>query len=476
MLTPFKHQAQVISDTRDRDFYALLWEMRVGKTLPIIRTADYHYSETGRIDSVTIIAPSGVHINWARKAIPEDRGQQDNIIEWHSGQAASKGFQKHLQEALDSPRLLWLCANVESLQTERLRAIIESILTKRKGAMLVIDEAHTIKTPSAKRTKYLMKIASRFRVRRILTGTPITQGPFDLWAPFYVLDPQILGKHFVPFKQRYGIFRRVRFGGPAFDQLVGYKDLEHLSDRIKPYSSRLTQKDVWDSLPEVVYERRYFEMSDAQQSAYNDLKTNLILQLDNGDYIDAQQAIVALIRLQQISRGFVSNGEDTFDLGSPKPSVSVLLDLLMETTGKVIVWCRFTKDVDTIISAFKEAKVHGVRYDGLVDIDERARALDLFNNDPNYRVLVGTPASGGVGVDMSAADTMVFYSHNYMLGERLQAIARMQGPKQKSKSLLLIDMVGADTADEKVLDAITRKEDLLATITGDRLRELLGAK
>lgn len=473
-LKPFEHQANVIVSTQDLEYYALLWEMRVGKTLPIIRTAIHNYNK-GKVTACLVVAPSGVHINWSRKAIPEDRGDSDNIIEWSSGKAKGKGFQKAFHEAIASKKFLWLCVNVESLQTETLREAIDFLTTERP-TMLVVDEAHTIKTPAAKRTKYLLKMAKHFPIRRILTGTPITQGPFDLWAPFKVLHPDILGAVFVPFKQRYGIFRRVRFGGPAFDQLVGYKDLEHLAARIKPYSSRLTQKDVWDKLPELVMERRYFELSAVQRKTYDDLKTDLIVQLDGGEYINAQQAIVALIRLQQISRGYVSNGEDMFDLGSPKPSANVILDLMDEVTGKVIIWCRFTNDVDTLIAAFKEAKIHGVRYDGQVELDQRAINLDKFNNDPTYRVLVGTPATGGIGIDLSAADTMVFYSHNYRLDERLQAIARMQGPKQKSKSLLLIDLVGADTADEKVLDAITRKEDLSATITGDRLRQILGDK
>ena len=468
----FKHQQTILEQTQDLEYYALLWEMRVGKTLPTILTAIHNFS-LGKVDAALVIAPSGVHINWSRRAIPEAREAKDSIIEWSSAKAKQQKFLRTFELALTDQRFLWMCVNVESLITENTKAAILKLLKYRK-TMLIVDEAHTIKTPAAKRTKFVLNIAKHFPIRRILTGTPSTQGPFDLWAPFKVLHPDILGNTFVPFKQRYGIFKRVRFGGPAFDQLVAYRDLDHLRERIKPFSSRLTQADVFENLPALVQERRFFELSPAQRDAYDTLKTELILLLNSGELISTPQAIVNLIRLQQISRGYLGHEGNIVDLGHPKPSVQAAVELTEQLEGKAIFWCRFQNDVDELIIAFKKAGIKGVRYDGQVSLDERAVGLAAFTNDPSVRVLVGTPATGGVGIDLSAADTMVFYSHSYNLGERLQAIARMQGPKQTAKSLLLIDLVGVDTADEKCLGILDKKEDLLSTITGDKLRQLLG--
>lgn len=470
---PFAHQKQIFENTKDRAAYALLWEMRVGKTKPTIDTAAFQYAE-GNIGGGFVSAPNGVHLNWSREAIPQHCPPRvrPHVFEWNAGRANTSKYRKSFDEFLARDGLAWLCMNGESLITENAHAAIREFAVRRRP-LAALDEAHMFKTPRAMRTKAVLKMRPLFPMRRILTGTPATQGPFDLWSQFNFLDPTILGPTFVPFKQRYGVFKRVKYGsGPAFDELVEYRDLDHLYQRIAPHSSRLTQGEVYD-MPAIVPMRQYFELAPHQRKAYEELKENLLLELESGAVITAIMALTMLLRLQQISRGFVGNGPDIHDLGSPRPSINALRGLVEQLPGKSVIWCRFTADVETVLAALREMGRNPVRYDGQVPQEDRPGIRAQFRDDPRVTDFVGTPATGGVGVDLSAADAVIFYSHGWNLAERLQAIARIQGPNQKSKSLLVADLVAADTPDARCLDAHARKEDLASIVTGDKLRLLL---
>lgn len=468
-LERFKHQREIVESTKDREAYALLWEMRVGKNLPIIDTAAHLYDQ-GKIDAVMVIAPSGVHINWARTVIPPER-PHDSIIEWSAGVSGKVSFKQRWDRALSSSSLLWVCVNVEAMATASYRDL-QGQLTKAKRTMRVIDESHRLKSPTAMRTKYAINTTPHFPYRRILTGTAAPNSPFDLWSQFACLDPQILGPRFVPFKQRYGVFQRVRYGGPAFDKLVSYKDLDNLKARIAPHSSRLTQSDVYDNLPDLTTQHRTFVMSEVQQQAYQRMKNEMLLELSSGLTITVQQAIVMMLRLQQISRGFISSQDGmVHDLGGPKPSIAALIQDLEMIDGKVIIWANFTEDVNSILKSMDEEGLKAVRYDGQTSKEDRYNNLQLFLNDPETRYLVGTPATGGTGLDVSVAQTTYFYSHSYKLAERLQAVARNQGPNQKSNKLLLVSLVAEETGDATCLQRLDEKMAMMQGLMGDKIED-----
>ena len=257
---------------------------------------------------------------------------------------------------------------------------------------------------------------------------------------------------------------------------------------LAPYTSRLTYAEVAKNISDKVHhepimEKRFFELSDTQRKVYDQLREELLVQLDSGEIVTAQMAMTCLIRLQQISRGFVGGleGEDTSvikDLGDPYPALDALDDIVEQAEGKVIVWCHFKNDVDLIMKYFHdprfgssmEERNYFVRYDGQTKTEDRFLALEAMRNEPRCRGLVGNLACGGVGVDISSADTMIFYSHGFSYPEREQGIARMLGPNQKSENTLVVDLVGADTTDENCLAILEKKDSLAQILTGDRER------
>src|SRR5665213_321643 len=208
----FKHQLEIFDRTKDLPAYCLAWKMRVGKTLPMIDTAVYLY-EQGSIDGVLLIAPNGVHFNWSRKAIPEVVTELENdfeeevdrfpdlgaavgdrpkhlIPEFSSSKSHTKTWQKEFEQALSFKGLLWFCFNVDAVyQKKGVNKFIEKFMAVRRF-LLVVDESHKCKDPSKNRTKGVLDISAdkHCLYRRILTGTPVSQGPFDLWSQYAILD------------------------------------------------------------------------------------------------------------------------------------------------------------------------------------------------------------------------------------------------------------------------------------------------
>jgi SNF2 family DNA or RNA helicase len=508
----FVHQLTELQNTKDKEYWARLWEMRVGKSLPTALEARYNFIQN-RINCILVLAPNGVHIGWARKIIPsileyeipwdyqDWPSLKEEIIEWSSKKKNQKGFQELLKRSLESKNLIWVCANIESLSNKKkalgekdLETYLEKLVV-RKNVFLIVDESHKLKRTKSLRTKAAIRIAGDCRMRRILTGTPSTNGPFDLWSQFCILSYSIFNCSYLAFKNVFGVFRPMRFTPEdpknprkgLFMQLVNYKNLEQLYEIIKPHSSRLTLKDVFEDYTEPIPDKRYFELTPYQRKTYETLRDELMVQLDTGEFISSQQAMVILMRLQQITRGFVGgtqNGE--IDLGSPYPALEALEDLVEQAEGKVLIFCKFEKEIDLILSRFNYqpekdeegqtlplAGKYFVRYDGTVSNEERYINVEKLQTDPNCKGLVGNWSANTMGQDMSAADTVISFSHTYNLDDQLQALARVQGVNQKSKVILHVSLVAADTVDEKVIENLEKKVNIAKIITGDYLRDLL---
>lgn len=492
MAERFKHQAEIFEKTKDMPAYALTWEVRVGKTYPMLDTAK-HLWESGKIDAIFIWTKNGNHSKWAFKHIPSYLTEMDcntkdhHVFCWQSDKSGTRQYAKAVEDAEKFNGILWVCVNFEALPLDRVENWLEKLTHKRKGIFLIIDEAHRLKTPSAHATRAALRLAPRALFRRTLTGSPAPKGPFDLWSQYQLLDPKILDERFVPFKRRYGIFKRVKFSGPFFDMLDktkgngGYQNLDQLYKKLEPYTSRLLQKDVFKDLPAEIAYTKTFELSPKQKKAYDELKNEYLTVLDSGETISTTEAIVIIMRLQQISRGFVGFSDgSTVDIGGPYPSLECLDDILDEIffdfrlNRKVTIWCRFTEDVNLILKHLAKAGYgEFVRYDGQVPVAQREINVDRLQQDPNVRGLVGNPAVGTEGQDMTAACARIYYSYSYNLLERDQSFGRIQGVNQKEKSLSTYNIAAEGSVDFEILKNLKEKTDLASIITGDRLREIL---
>lgn len=473
----WRHQAEDLAASRDMPAAALHWDPRCGKSRVAIETA-LHLAGKGDIDCALVIAPNGVHLNWTREELPRYwTGDDSRTFEWDSGRTQTKKFQWEAFEALNHDGFLWIAANIEALgvKESKLRRFLDNTVKKRR-VLLIVDESHAVKNPKARRTKALMAIAKHCPYRRELTGTPVAQGPFDLWSQYYVLDPSILGERFVPFKTRYGVFRKMRYGaGPTFDELVEYRNLDDLTRRIAPITFVRKKRDVLKNLPERPDSvRRHFVMPPAHRRVYDQMRDDLIARLDEDTEVSAPRALTNLLRLQQISRGNVTLEDGSVrELGEPYPAAEETLRLVTENDGKTVIWCRFVADVNLLHHMLGEAGIAGARCDGSTPAAERPELRARFREDKDLRYWLGTAGTGGVGVSLAAANLMVFYSHGYDLVQRVQAMERNYEEANTAEKIWVVDMVAADTVDHAALAALDRKENLAATLSGARLKEIL---
>ena len=276
-IEPYAHQKKIFEETWQKRWYAFFLEMGTGKSKIAIDTMGALY-EAGHIDTALIIAPKGVYDNWVKKEIPGHLPERikANVVRWNP--AFTKGFKAEMTKiAVPTERepgtLSVLVMNVEALSTSKGADSAYRFLELNRNNLVIIDESTTIKTHSAKRTKNAVKLASVSKYRRILTGSPITKDPMDLFAQCSFLNPAALGfKSFYSYRARYAVLvKQHRPGGGQFPMVVGFRNLEELGKKLEKFSSRVLKKECLD-LPEKIYLRREVALTSEQQKIYVQMK------------------------------------------------------------------------------------------------------------------------------------------------------------------------------------------------------------
>ena len=490
---PFKHQAEIFDLSREREYYALLMEQGTGKTKVIIDTCAWLYSQ-GKIDMMVVIAPNGVQRNWVLNEIPAHMPDYVNCqAAWYASQA-SKTEEKAICKTIEGTSGVKVIAmNVESLATAKGVAFLKNVLLNFQ-TMLVVDESSVIKNPKAIRTKNLLKLSVHAKYKRILTGTPITQGPLDLFTQFSFLDGHILHTtSYYAFRNRYAILKEMRTAGRSFMNVVGYTNIDELTKLIAPHSYRVTKMECLD-LPEKLYTKRYVELSAAQKLLYNTLKKEVVVEW-NGSQMSTPLALTKLLRLQQIVGGFFQadvnittidedENRPTELMLRPKPEtidkinprVESLIELLEETDGKVIIWARFRAEIAAMVQRIRDTFSSKlgfgccVEYHGGIRNEDRANNIQRFQSEDNCKFFVGHVQAGGKGLTLHAASTVVYFSNDFSLENRLQSEDRAHRIGQ-TKNVTYIDMIAVNTLDEKIVTTLRSKKSVADLITGDDIGE-----
>jgi SNF2 family DNA or RNA helicase len=336
---------------------------------------------------------------------------------------------------------------------------------------MAVDESTTIKTPTAKRTKSILLLGTYAKYRRILTGSPVTKSPLDLYTQCGFLNENLLGfGSYYTFRNRYAVMRQANFGGRRVQIPTGYQRLDELSDILKKFSDRVLKQDCLD-LPEKTYIERQVELTDEQKKTYETMKSAALASL-KGKMATAPHVLTQLMRLHQITCGHLKNDDDTIT-EIKNNRISSLLELLEEVEGKVIIWANYVYDIKQIVSAIK--KQYGensiVEYYGNIEAKQRQENIEKFQ-DPNspVRFFVGNPQTGGYGITLTAANNVVYYSNGYDLEKRLQSEDRAHRIGQK-KAVTYIDLIAPKTVDEKIRKALRKKINIATEVMGEELRQ-----
>lgn len=477
---PLSHQLKYFESQRDDVTDAVFWEMGTGKTKFTLDQVVWHYV-AGRIDALLVVAPSGVHRNWVSDEIPIHLPEEIHIntAVWQSGARKTKRHQQMIHDAVTSPGLAVFAMNYEAFTTQAGKDAAWKFLKNRK-VFMVLDESPRIKSPGAKRTRSIIAAGKYAKYRRILTGTAISNGPFDAYSQFRFLNEDFwkpLGMHrFESFKARYGIWKAVELSdGRSFTTCVAYRFLDELQEIIDENSTRVLKKDVLD-LPDKVYQKRYVALEPEQARLYKQLKDESLLffQHQGEDvFIDAGLAIVKLLRLQQVICGYLptEDGEPVELVAMKKDGrVNAVLDLLRESgEQKTIIWARFRMDIERLARAVRDAGFKAVTYYGATTTAQRAEALDSFRGE-NVQVFIANPATAGEGLTLTEAKNVIYFSNSFKLAERLQSEDRAHRIGQKN-NVLYTDIVCEDTVDEKIVESLRGKQEIALHLMSDPIKE-----
>lgn len=461
----YPRQEKLLQETWDKPSQAIFWEPRLGKTPPTILTAQYLW-EHNKIDAVLLLAPNPLHLNWAENEIPTWIPNAE-VYEWLSDK---KKYPPLWDSKPDQLRpVIFFCLNIEAIQNLELQEYLKNFVQRYK-TMIIIDESHHLKSTRFKRTdknkkpraRIVRELAQKCPYRRILTGTPSPNGPFDFWSQFYILDPMILGPSSTKFKARYGIFEQEYFQGRSVPVCKGYQNQAELSDKMAPYTSWMS----WGpEMPKPKHQKQFFEMTPRQQKLYSQLETEFYITLNNEPFL-VDHVLTRLLRLHQLARGF-------FEGKAIAPLCALeALTQIIDPKEKTIVWCHFKPELEVLVKNIQQPYI---AINSQVPQSERLHLVKAFNTSKNINLLLSSPSLIGEGTDISNATHMIFYSNSYQLQERQQALFRFQGDKQKSDNLTVTDLVASRSVDLKCLKRLEQKKDVAeffkknpsATVGGD---------
>lgn len=465
---PYKHQVDAWNMGFDRDYFAYFMEMGTGKSKVAIDDFCVNWTME-KIDAVLIFANNGSYRNWAETQIPTHC--PDNILkESYVGVWKEDSGSVINDPKLDPQRksLLIFVMNIEALSYKKgFEAAMEFV--KNRKVMAIFDESTTLKHMESSRTKAAIKIAKFCKIRRILTGDPITNSPLDLYSQCMVLSPNALGfASYYAFRNYFAIMIQISAGQRSFKKVTGYQNLDKLTERLKRFSFRVKKEDCLD-LPPKVYQKVYVELTDEQRQAYDNLREECIHELKNS-VVTTPLVITKMVKLHQIVCGHLVDDEGQLHVLKSN-RISALLDLIEETNNKVIIWANYRYSIQSIY----EELIKGYGTDlvktfyGDTSGDDRVEASRSFQ-DGKARFMIANQMTGGFGNTWTAAQTVVYFSNNYQLELRRQSEDRAHRIGQLN-SVNYVDLVCKGTVDEKIINALRNHSQVASATLGDTWRE-----
>ena len=472
---PYEHQKVALEKSWQRSFYALFMEMGTGKTKVTIDTMGMLFQQ-GEIEAALIIAPKGVYANWHAKEIPQHMSEDVRVDSLLWEPKTTQKFQKRLIQVArgsgDALRILIM--NVEALSTKRGNQVAQDFLKLNADSFVVVDESTTIKNRQAQRTKNIIALGKQAKYKRILTGSPVTKNPMDLFSQCAFLSKGMLNyDSYYAFQGRYAVVQQRKFGARSFQQITGYRNLEELNCKLEKHSHRVLKEDCLD-LPDKIYMQRQVALTEEQTKAYKQMQEFALAMLDQGELSTTQSVLTQIMRLQEITCGHLRT-----DDGEIQPLASnrmtEMLEVISEMIGKVIIWASYVYDIEQIqqILAEKFGEDSVVTFYGATPQEERDRIVEQFQDKESpVRFFVANPKTGGYGLTLTAATNVLYYNNSYDLEIRLQSEDRAHRIGQ-DHHVLYVDLVSPSTVDEKIIKALKGKIDIAQQVLGEEARSWL---
>ena len=458
----FRHQVRAANmaliqlSSKPSAGFGLLFEMGCGKTLTAIAIMGALYCQH-KITRVLVVAPSSVCSVW-----PHDLAA---FAAFPYEVRVLLGEKKQRLEALHSltdypntaNRLLVAVINYEATHREGIFEALEGYAAD----LIICDESQRIKNPRAAQSRAVQMLGDRAACRLILSGTPVQNSAIDLYSQYRFLDPGVFGANFYAFRNRY-----CQMGGYGGHEVVGFQQMDELVRKEHSIALRVTKAECLD-LPGQTFVRRYVQLEPAARRLYAQIARASCAELENGEHVTASIVLTKLLRLMQLTGGFVQadGGDRPRPAGSAKLDAlaDILEDYVQEAGQKLVVFARFRPEIAAICQLLEQRGIRYGRIDGEVPMDQRGAIVETFQQDPGVKVFVAQIQTAGLGITLHAASAAVFYSLDFNYANYAQALARIHRIGQ-AQSVTYIHLLAEHTVDDQVLDALARKEDLARTI------------
>jgi hypothetical protein len=485
---PYEHQREALVLGRDRDVFAYLMDQGTGKTKVLLDDAAHNW-RMGRIDAMLIIAPNSVKTNWCNMYEGDDLDEFDEVRKHmppdvpflraaffsNPNMGQRDAWDKMWKHRSNKSKFLIASFNVEGFHSQKAIAAVKEF-TKFRKCMIVVDESTRIGNKDATRTKHITELRKSCPIARIASGTPIIKSPLKAFSQFGFLDPDILGiATYTEFAARYSV--QVQLGdGSKAKVAARFINVDELSDKIAGVSFRILKEDCLD-LPPKTYLKRNVQMSKVMEVAYKEMRDQSIIYLDSLHKVEATTVLTQLLRLQQITAGYlpvidpetgVQTGVRPLNNGAP-PKIEEAADLIEECESKVIVWCKFRFEILEMQRELERRGISCVTFYGDTPEAERVANRMRFQNDPSLRVFIGQVRTGGIGITLTAADTVIYLSNTFSTEDRVQSEDRAHRIGQ-TKPVTYYDLLSPRTIDIRVLNVLRANKRLSDEIMRDGYR------
>jgi len=441
---PYKVQSVALSMAYGAEKYGYWLEQGLGKTAVVLNEF-LDMVMRDKIDCMVVICPNYLKGNWKKET-----------EEWAGPWIKEMSLEVTLWPELPTKTTSIFVLNYEAILAKGGDTLEQWMVDKQ--VLVVLDESHRIKNPKSKTFKRLFDMMKDVKYRRILTGTPMVQNVMDLWSQLRFIG-QLNGKPSHAFRNTYAVT-----GGYMGKQVVGFKNEDKLQELLNSCTFRALKVDWADDLPDKLYKKVETKMVGKQQQAYRDMLADFLVEI-KGEQVAAEQVVSQLLKLQQISSGFIYDSErKPIDLVESCPKMDVLHELISDVDGKVVVIGYFEHSIRKICNMLTDK---GIKYAKLVrgaKIDDEKAA---FNTDDDVKVLVGqlsvaSTAHTKMGTEKNPCSTMIFFENSYALGDRMQVEDRIHRYGQKYPCLY-IDLY-ASKMEEGVIKALQAKKDIVAAV------------
>lgn len=427
---------------------ALLMEMGTGKTITSIGIAGALY-QFGKVRKILVVAPLSILGVWEEEF--------SKFAAFPYTLTVLKGPSRKKAEMLrgvGKDGLQIVVVNYESAWR------IEKDILAFDADLIIADEAHKLKEARTSQSKAMHHFGDKARYKLLLTGTVITNRELDVFSQYRYLNRKVFGDSFYVFRNRY--FDMVGYGNhiPRFRNYM----LDEFLQRMHSIAYRVTKEECLD-LPGITEEIRTVELEPKAMKIYKELQKESYTELGKKE-VSAVNVLTKLLRLSQVTGGHLTDDEGDSNVVSTAKldALADILDTAMSEEKKIVVMARFIPELNDIEALLKKKGIGYATVRG--GVKDREEEIRRFQEDSDCRVFVGQIAAAGLGITLTAASTMVFYSLDYSMSNFEQAKARIHRVSQ-TENCHYIYLVAKGTVDTKVLRALRQKVDLAKSLVDD---------